>query len=98
MKNRKINFIKLGIFLFGISILLWNCEKESNQIDQNIDGVNVNSIIVEEFRVNENNNNPVFKSILTKLNSNSRKHKLKNNLLNFNIDSSKVKKIIEVSR
>ena len=94
MKNRKINFIKLGIFLFGISILLWNCEKESNQIDQNIDGVNVNSIIVEEFRVNENNNNPVFKSILTKLNSNSRKHKLKNNLLNFNIDSSKVKKII----
>ena len=93
MKKRK-KLIKLGIFLLGISLLLWNCEKESNQIDQNIDGVNLNSIIVEEFRVNENNNNPVFKSILTKLNSNSRKHKLKNNLLNFNIDSSKVKKII----
>jgi hypothetical protein len=31
MKNRKINFIKLGIFLFGISILLWNCEKEDSQ-------------------------------------------------------------------
>ena len=30
MKNRKINFIKLGIFLFGISILLWNCEKEDS--------------------------------------------------------------------
>ena len=60
MKKRK-KLIKLGIFLLGISLLLWNCEKESNQIDQNIDGVNVNSIIVEEFRVNENNNNPVLK-------------------------------------
>lgn len=28
MKNRKINFIKLGILLFGISITLWNCVEE----------------------------------------------------------------------
>lgn len=28
MKNRKSNLIKLGIFLFGISLLLYNCEKE----------------------------------------------------------------------
>ncbi len=28
MKNRKTNFIKLGILLFGISIFLFNCEKE----------------------------------------------------------------------
>ncbi|MDC1464170.1 M23 family metallopeptidase [Polaribacter sp.] len=32
MKNRKINFIKLGILLFGISILLWNCEKEEVEL------------------------------------------------------------------
>ena len=32
MKNRKINFIKLGIFLFGISILLFNCEKEEIEL------------------------------------------------------------------
>ena len=28
MKNRKINFIKLGILLFGVSIILWNCVEE----------------------------------------------------------------------
>lgn len=28
MKNRKVNFLKLGIFLFGTSLLLWNCENE----------------------------------------------------------------------
>jgi len=28
MKNRKTNFIKLGILLFGISLFLFNCEKE----------------------------------------------------------------------
>lgn len=28
MKNRKTNFIKLGILLFGISILFWNCTQE----------------------------------------------------------------------
>mgnify|MGYP000748929892 CR=1 FL=1 len=27
-KNKLINFLKLGILLFGASILLWNCEKE----------------------------------------------------------------------
>ncbi|MEE9406688.1 MAG: glycoside hydrolase family 19 protein [Polaribacter sp.] len=32
MKNRKSNFIKLGIFLFGISFLLFNCEKEELEI------------------------------------------------------------------
>lgn len=28
MINRKVNFIKLGVLLFGIPLLLWNCEKE----------------------------------------------------------------------
>ena len=29
-KNKFNNFLKIGIFLFGISLLLWNCEKEDN--------------------------------------------------------------------
>lgn len=32
MKNKKINFIKLGIFFFGISLLLSSCENESSFI------------------------------------------------------------------
>jgi hypothetical protein len=28
MRNRKISFIKLGILLFGISVLLWSCTQE----------------------------------------------------------------------
>ncbi|OCK42694.1 hypothetical protein BA195_13850 [Tenacibaculum soleae] len=32
MKNKKINFIKLGILLFGISLLLWNCQNEDLSI------------------------------------------------------------------
>lgn len=28
MKNRKINFIKLGVLLFGVSFILWNCVEE----------------------------------------------------------------------
>lgn len=31
IRERKINnYLKLGVFLFGISLLLWNCEKEEN--------------------------------------------------------------------
>jgi hypothetical protein len=36
MKNRKNNFIKLGIFLFGISLLLYNCEKEVINTEQEV--------------------------------------------------------------
>lgn len=35
MKNRKINFIKLGIFLFGITFILWNCTVEEQVFEQN---------------------------------------------------------------
>lgn len=29
MKKQKIaNYLKTGILLFGVSVLLWNCEKE----------------------------------------------------------------------
>jgi putative chitinase len=32
MKNRKINFIKLGVLLFGISLFLFNCNQEEIEI------------------------------------------------------------------
>lgn len=35
MKNRKTNFIKLGMLLFGISLFLFNCEKE--EVNQTIE-------------------------------------------------------------
>lgn len=38
MKKRKkqiANLLKLGVFLFGVSLLLWNCEKESLLETQN---------------------------------------------------------------
>ena len=33
-KNNFTNFLKLGVFLFGISLFLWNCEKEEIIIEQ----------------------------------------------------------------
>ncbi|WP_298779567.1 hypothetical protein [uncultured Polaribacter sp.] len=32
MKNKKINFIKLRILFFGISLLLWNCNNEESEV------------------------------------------------------------------
>lgn len=35
MRKRKIkHYLKTGILLFGISLLLWNCEKEDTEIIQ----------------------------------------------------------------
>ena len=31
-KTKIVNSLKLGILLFGISLLLWNCEKENSEI------------------------------------------------------------------
>ncbi len=33
-KNKSINYLKLGILLVGISLLLWNCENEADFITQ----------------------------------------------------------------
>ena len=36
MKKRKkqiANLLKLGVFLFGFSLLLWNCEKDIETIE-----------------------------------------------------------------
>ncbi|APG64574.1 hypothetical protein LPB136_03975 [Tenacibaculum todarodis] len=41
MKNRKINFIKLGIFLFGFSLLFTNCQnQETDSLNNEHFGIN----------------------------------------------------------
>ncbi|PQJ76758.1 hypothetical protein BTO16_12830 [Polaribacter glomeratus] len=77
-----------------MSLLFFNCEKEPNQLDENITIKSSNNIIVEEFSINENNYQPKFNNLLNKLTSKVSKNDLKkNNLPSFNIDSSKVKKV-----
>jgi len=54
MKNRKTNFIKLGILLFGISLFLINCEKEDDTIknQSNYKTVSINEAL-SYFNSNE---------------------------------------------
>tara|TARA_R110002126_G_scaffold97803_1_gene227572 strand:- start:33557 stop:34921 length:1365 start_codon:yes stop_codon:yes gene_type:complete len=54
MKNRKTNFIKLGILLFGISLFLINCEKEDDTIknQSNYNTVSINEAL-SYFNSNE---------------------------------------------
>lgn len=68
MKKRKINFIKLGILLFGVSLIIWNCtfdENINNVIVQNeIKLSNVKTVsfedAIEHFNSKKNRNNLAF--------------------------------------
>ncbi|MCT4697566.1 hypothetical protein [Tenacibaculum haliotis] len=53
MKNRKINFIKLRIFFFGISLLFTNCENETNFIQNNTSIPTISES--KNFLLNNNN-------------------------------------------
>ncbi|APG65869.1 hypothetical protein LPB136_11050 [Tenacibaculum todarodis] len=53
MKNRKINFLKLGILLFGVSLLFFNCESEINLIENNTSIPTVSES--KNFLLNSNN-------------------------------------------
>jgi putative chitinase len=49
MKKKK-TCIKLGIFLFGISLLLWNCEKEEiNHLEQEHKTAEINYLNIDEL-------------------------------------------------
>lgn len=48
MKNRKINFLKLGIFLFGVSFMLWNCDHEESLLEEN--EININDVKTVSFK------------------------------------------------
>jgi hypothetical protein len=61
MKNRKINFIKLGILLFGICLFLINCEKEEYIIDK--ENLTLNTISQKEaITILENHNKKQYKA------------------------------------
>jgi len=37
MKRKLNNYLKIGIFFFGISVLLWNCQQEDLPIEKQIE-------------------------------------------------------------
>ena len=43
-KTKIVNSLKLGILLFGISLLLWNCEKESETIPQSQPSISLKKV------------------------------------------------------
>ncbi|TXD49999.1 hypothetical protein [Polaribacter sp. IC073] len=69
-KNKLTNYLKIGILFFGISLLLWNCEKETNE---NFSPTSYNITIDEtiaEFSINFNSENfrfipkkPIWKDV-----------------------------------
>ncbi|TXD47829.1 MULTISPECIES: M23 family metallopeptidase [unclassified Polaribacter] len=69
MKNRKNRFIKLGILLFGVTIVLWNCTKENEIHQQEVQQKNTASrISFKQFESKVSPNNlynkllPLFKT------------------------------------
>jgi len=83
MKNRKINFIKLGIFLFGISLFFSNCENEVLVEEENSN--EKQSIIRRKIAFNNtvhfNKTSPIIKNI---------KLPKKSNYLSRNIEDENV--------
>lgn len=74
MKNRKTNIIKLGILLFGITLLLWNCQKDyqnnETAISDNHPKPKIrlnNNIKFEDSEFNEIKENPDFNKLLSEI-------------------------------
>jgi hypothetical protein len=91
MKKGKINLIKLGILLFGISIFLINCEKDEYQ-EEGINGVN-QKILSKKISFDKIPNINAIKNSLDKIHSkNSKKtlSKSNNNLGEFIILKNEV--------
>ena len=57
-KKRIANYLKLGILLLGISILLWNCEKDEEINKVTLSKFKTNRVSIEEI--------PIIASILNK--------------------------------
>ncbi|WP_435254737.1 trypsin inhibitor-like cysteine-rich domain-containing protein [Tenacibaculum sp. A30] len=70
MKNRKISFIKLGILLFGISNLIWNCEKEEYYNHPTLESINVNAETVSFKEAKQFYKNQQKINVLAKTSSN----------------------------
>lgn len=88
MKNRKINFLKFGIFLFGISLLLLSCEKNESIINEDQD----NKFVVSSISYNQIEKNLFIKNTIDKIN----KPKIRARGLKqiFSINTKKIIKVI----
>lgn len=81
MKKRKTNFIKLGILLFGISLLLVNCEKEVIEIPtEEHSHNNFLNINIENLTFDKANNEKLFTDL---------KHKYKIDDIIFDVKKKK---------
>ncbi|WP_299163111.1 hypothetical protein [uncultured Tenacibaculum sp.] len=70
MGNKKNNSIKLGVFLFSISLFLWNCQNEEVYQQQN--GTQINEFTLEKLNFIELKNDIEIQKILPILEKRSR--------------------------
>lgn len=92
MKTRKIaNYFKLGVLLLGISVLLWNCEKEEVTIGQQEKKYSIVEKSFNDFLYKEEFNVAINK--IKELKKNKLKSKSVNNdsIYNFTIDNAAIR-------
>lgn len=63
MKNRKINFLKLGILLFGVSLLFWNCEKDFENLNSTKEKLSISKPRIETFTLEQIEKDNTFKKL-----------------------------------
>lgn len=92
MKQNFKNYLKLGIFLFGISAIMSNCEKESLKIDKVIEksAFDISKISLNDFK----NKDKVFEKI-SSLMPKKKKNSLRNRMIydsinDFYVDTDNV--------
>jgi hypothetical protein len=89
MKKQKIaNYLKTGILLFGVSVLLWNCEKEEVLIPEQKKEIKISDKSFNQFLGNTN-----FTLAIKELDKSKYKGKGKNSLYDFFIDSTRIREI-----
>uniref|UniRef100_UPI000B0928A9 hypothetical protein n=1 Tax=Tenacibaculum ovolyticum TaxID=104270 RepID=UPI000B0928A9 len=64
-KNKLTNFLKTGILLFGVSILLWNCENEQDTFNESKSEtiLSTESPTIETFSLNQLNKDILFNNL-----------------------------------
>lgn len=99
MKKKQIkNYLKTGILLLGISLLLWNCEKETNPIivNQSIETdflISQDDIIVESLSFEKFKEFPLYNQLDNYLKFNSKSRASSKKEHKFKIHKNTFKKI-----
>jgi len=89
-KKRIKNYLKFGVFLFGISLLLWNCEQEDYDIQNQITKYSIKESSFINFSKKK-----IFTLSFNKILKNKKDLFSKNgdDIYNFTIDSSSIREI-----